>query len=145
MTHTKSVRRITSHSLTLVENGLIMSYVFVLLAFDHRLTESPNVRQKRKTKHQKTNALANCRQTHSIWYPCLQRRSLHRSSLQGRSRTASGGFVTSWRSEARCSRRILSLSAVIFNSMRQFFSATQSGPPQSETIPALLSLWCKID
>jgi hypothetical protein len=50
-------------------------------------------------------------------------------------RTASGGFVTQGRGEARCSRRILSLSAVIFNSMRQFFSATQSGPPQSETIP----------
>jgi hypothetical protein len=67
MTHTKSVRRITSHSLTLVKNGLtFLSYVFVLLALDHRLTESQNVRQTGKTKHQKTNALANRRQTHSI-------------------------------------------------------------------------------
>ena len=30
MTHTKSVRRITSHSLTLVENGLTVSDKFVL-------------------------------------------------------------------------------------------------------------------
>jgi hypothetical protein len=53
-------------------------------------------------------------------------------------RTASGDFVTQGRGEARCSRRILSLSAVIFNSMPQFFSATQSGPPQSETIPPIV-------
>ena len=66
MTHTKSVRRITSHSLTLVEKGLTMSYLFVLLALDHRLTESQNVRYTGKTKHQKTNALANRRQMPSI-------------------------------------------------------------------------------
>jgi hypothetical protein len=66
MTHTKSVRRITSHSLTLVENSLTVSDKFVLLALDHRLTESQNVRHTGKTKHQKTNALANRRQTHSI-------------------------------------------------------------------------------
>jgi hypothetical protein len=66
MTHTKSVRRITSHSLTVVENRLIMSYNFVLLALDHRLTQRQNVRRKGKTKPQKTNALANRRQTHSI-------------------------------------------------------------------------------
>jgi hypothetical protein len=66
MTHTKSVRRITSHCLTLVENGLTESHKFVLLALDHRLTESQDVRQIGKTKHQKTNALANRRQTHSI-------------------------------------------------------------------------------
>jgi hypothetical protein len=66
MTHTKSVRRITSHSLTLVKNGLILSYLFVLLALAHRLTESQDVRQTGKTKHQKTNTLANRRQTHSI-------------------------------------------------------------------------------
>ena len=66
MTHTKSVRRITSHRLTLVENGLTVSDKFVLLALDHRLTQRPNVRLRRKTKHQKTNALANRRQTHSI-------------------------------------------------------------------------------
>jgi hypothetical protein len=66
MTHTKSVRRITSHSLTLVEKGLTVSYVSVLLALDHRLTERHNVRHTGKTKHQKTNALANRRQMPSI-------------------------------------------------------------------------------
>jgi hypothetical protein len=66
MTHTKSVRRITSHSLTVVENRLTVSDNFVLLALDHHLTESHNVRHTGKTKHQKTNALANRRQTHSI-------------------------------------------------------------------------------
>jgi hypothetical protein len=48
-------------------------------------------------------------------------------------RTASGGFVTIGRGEARCSRRILSLSAVIFNSMRQFFSATQSSSRRNDS------------
>ena len=43
-----------------------MSYVFVLLALDHRLTESQNVRYTGKTKYQKTNALANRRQMPSI-------------------------------------------------------------------------------
>jgi hypothetical protein len=66
MTHTKSVRRITSHSLTVVENGLTVSDKLVLLALDHRLTESHNVRHTGKTKHQKTNALANRRQMPSI-------------------------------------------------------------------------------
>ena len=66
MTHTKSVRRITSHSLTLVENGLTVSDKLVLLPFENRLTERYSVRQTGKTKHQKTNALANRRQTHSI-------------------------------------------------------------------------------
>jgi hypothetical protein len=66
MTHTKSVRRITSHSLTLVENGLTVSDKLVLLPCENRLTERDSVRHTRKTKHQKTNALANRRQTHSI-------------------------------------------------------------------------------
>ena len=66
MTHTKSVRRITSHSLTLVENGLTVSDKLVLLPCENSLTESDNVRHTGKTKHQKTNALANRRQTHSI-------------------------------------------------------------------------------
>ena len=66
MTHTKSVRRITSHSLTVVENGLTVSDKLVLLLLDSSLTQRQNVRRKRKTKHQKTNALANRRQTHTI-------------------------------------------------------------------------------
>jgi hypothetical protein len=66
MTHAKSVRRITSHSLTLVENGLTVSDKLVLLPLDSSLTQRQNVRRKRKTKYQKTNALANRRQTHSI-------------------------------------------------------------------------------
>lgn len=66
MTHTKSVRRITSHSLTVVENGLTVSDKLVLLPFENRLTETYSVRHTGKTKHQKTNALANRRQTHSI-------------------------------------------------------------------------------
>jgi hypothetical protein len=37
------------------------------------------------------------------------------------------------RGEARCSRRILSLSAVIFNSMPQFFSATQSSSRRNDS------------
>jgi hypothetical protein len=48
-------------------------------------------------------------------------------------RTASGGFVTSGRGEARWERRILSLSAVIFNSMPQFFSATQSSSRRNDS------------
>ena len=106
MTHTKSVRRITSHSLTVVEDGLTVSDKLVLyhvrsrdrdfcrggftnntcpqspisktrpdrdimvnredmilLPLDSSLTQRQNVRPKRKTKHQKTNALANRRQT----------------------------------------------------------------------------------
>jgi hypothetical protein len=43
-----------------------MSDKFVLLPLESSLTERPNIRPKRKTKHQKTNALANRRQTHSI-------------------------------------------------------------------------------
>lgn len=43
-----------------------MSDNFVLLALDHRLKEIQDVRHKGKTKHQKTNALVNRRQTHSI-------------------------------------------------------------------------------
>ena len=66
MTHAKSVRRITSDSLTLVKIILRLSDKLVLLPLDSSLTESHNVRPYRKTKHQKTNALANRRQTHSI-------------------------------------------------------------------------------
>jgi hypothetical protein len=66
MTHTQSVRRITLHSLTLVENGLTVSDKLVLLPWENSLTERDSVRQTGKTKHQKTNALANRRQTHSI-------------------------------------------------------------------------------
>ena len=51
MTHTKSVRRITSHRLTLVENGLTVSDKLVLLSFENRLTERDSVRQTGKTKH----------------------------------------------------------------------------------------------
>jgi hypothetical protein len=47
-------------------------------------------------------------------------------------RTASGDFVTQGRGEAT-RRRILSLSAVIFNSMPQFFSATQSSSRRNDS------------
>jgi hypothetical protein len=66
MTHAKSVRRITSDGLTLVKIILPLSDKLVLLPLDSSLTQRQRVRPYRKTKHQKTNALANRRQTHSI-------------------------------------------------------------------------------
>ena len=44
MTHTKNVRRITSHSLTFVEDGLTVSDKLVLLPLDSSLTQRQKVR-----------------------------------------------------------------------------------------------------
>jgi len=48
MTHTQSVRRITLHSFTLVENGLTVSDKLVLLPWENSLTERDSVRQTGK-------------------------------------------------------------------------------------------------
>ena len=68
----------------------------------------------------------------SIWYPCLLSKDRNELEIAGELSLAHGGFVTIGRGEAT-RRRILSLSAVIFNSMPQFFSATQSSSRRNDS------------